>query len=359
MKSQLTTLCYIEKDHRYLMLHRVSKKNDINQDKWIGVGGHFERDESPEECLLREVKEETGLILTSYQFRGIVTFCSEGYQTEYMCLYTADGFRGNLQECDEGKLEWVDKDKIETLNLWDGDVLFMDLLRRQVPFFSLKLCYRQDGFWYRAVLDGRELELFDLVNEDGTPTGHVKERSMVHRNGDLHRTVHMWAIRKRQDGGVDVLLQKRSQNKDAYPGCYDISSAGHMNAGDDFETSAVRELAEELGIHASREELRFIGFHEGYMEDVFWGYPFKDWEISAVYLYEKEIDTDALVLQKSEVEEVVFMDYDLVLDGIERGFLKTCIYPEEFRLIKKALEPGFSAQGIRIVEKNINRAGDV
>lgn len=359
MKSQLTTLCYIEKDNRYLMLHRVSKKNDINKDKWIGVGGHFEGEESPDECLLREVKEETGLLLTSYQFRGIVTFCSEGYPTEYMCLYTADGFTGDLRECDEGKLEWVEKDKIETLNLWDGDVLFLDLLRREVPFFSLKLCYRKDGFWYRAVLDGRELELFDLVRADGTLTGHVKERSMVHRSGDLHRTVHMWVIRRREDGGIDVLLQKRSQNKDSYPGYYDISSAGHIHAGDDFETSAVRELSEELGINAMKEELRFIGFHEGYVEDVFWGQPFKDWEISAVYLYDKPIDTGSLILQKSEVEEVVFMDYAKALDGINDGSLKTCIYPGEFSLIKKALEPGFLAQGVRITEKIINQGDDV
>ncbi|MDE6204385.1 MAG: 8-oxo-dGTP diphosphatase, partial [Lachnospiraceae bacterium] len=145
MKSQLTTLCYIEKDDQYLMLHRVSKKNDINKDKWIGIGGHFEGDESPEECLLREVKEETGLTLTSYRFRGIVTFCSEGYQTEYMCLYTADGFSGSLKDCDEGKLEWVDKDKIYDLNLWDGDVMFFDLLEKETAFFSLKLCYYADG----------------------------------------------------------------------------------------------------------------------------------------------------------------------------------------------------------------------
>lgn len=350
MKSQLTTLCYIEKDNKYLMLHRISKKNDINKDKWIGVGGHFEGEESPDECLLREVREETGLTLTSYQFRGIVTFCSEGYPTEYMCLYTADGFKGNLKECDEGKLEWVEKEKIENLNLWDGDIFFLDLLRKNAPFFSLKLCYRKDGFWYRAMLDGKELELFDLVREDGTPTGHVKERNMVHRSGDLHRTVHIWVIKKRPDGGIEVLLQKRSQKKDAYPGCYDVSAAGHIHAGDGFEISAIRELSEELGIYAEMKDLRFIGFHEGYVEDTFWGQPFKDWEISAVYLYEKQIDTGSLTLQESEVEEVIFMEYDKVFAGIKDGSLKTCIYPEEFKLIKKALEPGFSAQGVRVVD---------
>ncbi len=158
-KSALTTLCYVEKDDKYLMLHRVSKKNDINKDKWIGVGGHFEADESPEECLLREVLEETGLTLTSFRFRGIITFCSENYPTEYMCLYTADGFEGELSDCKEGILQWIPKDQIDGLNLWDGDRLFLELLRKEEPFFSLKLCYRSDGTWYRAVLNGKELEI--------------------------------------------------------------------------------------------------------------------------------------------------------------------------------------------------------
>ena len=159
MKSKLTTLCYIERDNQYLMLHRVSKKNDVNKDKWIGVGGHFEENESPEDCLLREVKEETGLTLTSYRFRGIVTFCFEGYPSEYMCLYTADGFEGELAECDEGTLEWVPKDQVRSLNLWKGDLLFLELMENEVPFFSLKLCYHEDGTLYRAVLDGKELEV--------------------------------------------------------------------------------------------------------------------------------------------------------------------------------------------------------
>ena len=115
----LSTLCYIEKDDCYLMLHRVSKKNDINKDKWIGVGGHFQTNESPEDCLLREVKEETGLTLTSFRFRGIVTFITDGLEeAEYMHLYTADGFEGELIDCDEGVLEWVPKKKIYDLNLW-------------------------------------------------------------------------------------------------------------------------------------------------------------------------------------------------------------------------------------------------
>ena len=119
---EMTTLCYIEKDDCYLMLHRVSKKNDVNKDKWIGVGGHFEKDETPEECLLREVKEETGLTLTSYQFRGIVTFISDKVgHAEYMCLYTADGYEGEMISCDEGTLEWVPKKDIYQLNLWEAN----------------------------------------------------------------------------------------------------------------------------------------------------------------------------------------------------------------------------------------------
>ncbi len=154
--NHLTTLCYIEKDNQYLMLHRVSKEHDINKDKWIGVGGHFEDNESPEECLLREVREETGLTLTSYRFRGLVTFISDHWQTEYMCLYTADGFTGTMTECDEGVLTWVDKDKLDTLTLWEGDKIFLRLLAQNAPFFSLKLRYEGDML-VEAVLDGQSI----------------------------------------------------------------------------------------------------------------------------------------------------------------------------------------------------------
>ena len=130
-KSELTTLCYIEKDGSYLMLHRVKKDKDVNKDKWIGVGGHFEKNESPEECLLREVKEETGLTLTSWKFRGILTFIAEGWPMEYICLFTADGFTGELKACDEGTLEWVKKEDVFKLNLWEGDKIFHRLLGLQ------------------------------------------------------------------------------------------------------------------------------------------------------------------------------------------------------------------------------------
>lgn len=154
MRSNLTTLCYIEKDNKYLMLHRVKKENDINKDKWIGVGGHFEADESPEECLLREVKEETGLVLTSWKLRGIITFISNEWQTEYMFLYTADGFEGEMIECREGNLEWVDKADMYELPIWEGDKVFLNLLDTTDEFFSLKLRYEGDKL-VEAVLNGK------------------------------------------------------------------------------------------------------------------------------------------------------------------------------------------------------------
>ena len=155
-KSNLTTLCYIEQNDAYLMMHRVKKEVDINKDKWIGVGGHFEADESPDECLMREVKEETGLTLTSYRFRGLVTFISNEWQTEYMCLYTADGFQGELIDCNEGTLEWVPKSRLPELNLWKGDYIFLDLLETRQDFFSLKLRYEGDTLM-EAVLDGKNI----------------------------------------------------------------------------------------------------------------------------------------------------------------------------------------------------------
>lgn len=161
MKVRLSTLCYIEKDHQYLMLHRVIKKNDVNKDKWIGVGGHFEYGESPEECVLREVKEETGYTLTSYRYRGLVTFVFADIEMEYMSLFTADGFEGDPIPCNEGILEWVDIDKIGELNLWEGDRIFFKLLEDEIPFFSLKLVYNADGKLESAALNGKSLKLKD------------------------------------------------------------------------------------------------------------------------------------------------------------------------------------------------------
>lgn len=153
-----TTLCYIERDGEYLMLHRVLKKDDVNAGKWIGVGGHFLRGESPDDCLIREVREETGLSLTSYRCRGIVTFVPDDGECELMHLYTADGFEGELTDCDEGVLRWVPKEDVPYLPLWEGDRVFLRLIAEDVPFFSLKLVYR-GGALACAVLDGKPLEV--------------------------------------------------------------------------------------------------------------------------------------------------------------------------------------------------------
>ena len=142
---KLSTLCYIEQDGKYLMLHRTVKENDINKDKWIGVGGHFEKGESPEECLLREVWEETGYTLTSWRYRGIVTFVYGEDVVEYMSLYTADGFTGTPIACDEGELEWVDKSIVPSLPTWTGDAIFLKLLLEdEQRFFTLRLVYEGD-----------------------------------------------------------------------------------------------------------------------------------------------------------------------------------------------------------------------
>ena len=157
-----TTLCYILQDGKCLMLHRVKKENDLNRDKWIGIGGKFEDKESPEECLVREVREETGLELMRYRYRGIVTFVSDRWPTEYMHLFTADAFTGTLKECDEGVLEWLDWEQLTQIPHWEGDELFLRLLEQEEPFFSLKLCYEGETLVY-AALNGKPIK--EMRNE--------------------------------------------------------------------------------------------------------------------------------------------------------------------------------------------------
>ncbi len=139
-----TTLCYIEKDGCYLLLHRIKKENDLNRDKWIGIGGKFEENESPEDCLRREVFEETGLTLTDWRYCGIVTFLSDRWEGEYMHLFHAAGFTGTLRDCDEGMLEWIPKERFAELPQWEGDKLFLRMMEERAPFFSLKLRYEGD-----------------------------------------------------------------------------------------------------------------------------------------------------------------------------------------------------------------------
>ena len=159
MNMKQTTLCYLERDDKYLMLHRVKKANDASHDKWIGVGGKCEADESPDECMIREVKEETGLDILEWRYRGIVTFISDVWPCEYMHLFTASRWCGEETACDEGELEWIEKQRLFDLSLWEGDKIFLRLLMdSNQPFFSLKLVYQGDDL-VGAKLDGKPLDI--------------------------------------------------------------------------------------------------------------------------------------------------------------------------------------------------------
>lgn len=152
-----STLCYITRGDQVLMLHRVKKKKDVNEGKWLGIGGKFEGDETPDECLCREALEETGLTLTDWRCRGVVTFQTNGpWEGEYMYLFTADGFTGELKDCDEGELKWVDRAFLDSLPKWEGDQIFLDLLWQDAPFFLLKLRYEGDRL-AEAVLNGKRI----------------------------------------------------------------------------------------------------------------------------------------------------------------------------------------------------------
>ncbi len=333
---RLTTLCYLEQDGKYLMLHRIVKKNDVNKDKWIGIGGKFEPGESPEDCVLREAREETGFLLTSYRLRGIVTFLFNDQEAEYMFLYTADGFTGQPVPCDEGTLEWVPKEEIDRLNLWEGDRIFFRLMDEGEPFFSLKREY----YWNRrsaAGLKGECMVLLGVRGEGGEPSGLVRERSMVHERGDYHRTSHVWVVREKPDGSHGVLLQKRSSRKDSFAGCYDISSAGHIPAGDGYLQSARRELKEELGITASEEELEFAGFFESQYEGDFYGKPFINREKAAVYVYRRPVEAERLELQADEVESVRWMDLEKACQAAKTQADGFCLQEGELLLLKNWL----------------------
>lgn len=336
-----TTLCYLENQDAFLMLHRTKKEGDVNRDKWIGIGGHLEDGESPEDGILREAVEETGCELTGLRLRGLVTFVC-GDITEYMYLFTAAGFRGTIRsDCPEGDLEWVEKERIFNprgdLELWAGDKIFFRLLEAGEPFFSLKLVYTGKDILAKAVLNGRELELFDVLDESGKRTGRVQERGVCHREGDPHHAVHVWIVRE-VNGRRQVLLQKRSRDKDSNPGCYDISSAGHMSAGEEPIPSAIREIGEELGLAVGPEDLEYVGLFCGSFDKEFYGLPFHDREFNYVYVLRRDVREAELHLQESEVESVLWMDCEECLQAVRKNTIEHCIYPEELELVEEYLE---------------------
>lgn len=178
------------------------------------------------------------------------------------------------------------------------------------------------------------MEYFDIRNLDGSLTGDIKERQKVHEDGDIHGTSHVWIVRQNEKNKYELLLQKRSAEKDAYPGCYDISSAGHLPAGQDFLPSAIRELDEELGIKAREDQMIFLGIHEGYSEEIFYGKPFRNHEISHVYLYKDFVNISDLHLQKEEVESVKWMDFFECYEEVKKENPLYCLFLDELDMIK-------------------------
>lgn len=181
------------------------------------------------------------------------------------------------------------------------------------------------------------MELLDIVDENGVPTGETVPRSEAHARGIRHRTAHLWLLRRRE-GRVQVLLQKRSQTKDSYPGCYDISSAGHIPAGVEFVPSALRELKEELGLEAEPEELICCGTRRFEYQSLFHGRPFHDNQVSRVYALWRDVEPEGLTLQASEVESVKWMDYELCLEGVRENSFPNCIRMDELEMLSRAFE---------------------
>lgn len=178
------------------------------------------------------------------------------------------------------------------------------------------------------------MEYLDIVDENGNPTGKTVERTQAHRDGSRHRTSHVWIVRKRE-GRVQVLLQKRCEQKDSFPGCYDISSAGHIPAGVDYVPSAIRELSEELGLSVEPAELIDCGLHDLSARAAFHGAQFVDNQVSRVFLLWKDVELSELTLQKEELESVMWMDFEECVDAVKNNRIKNCIDPEELALIKE------------------------
>lgn len=326
------TLCYIERDGRYLMLLRNKKSADPNEGKWIGVGGKVEPGETVRDCAAREIREETGLTATELIPWGEVYFRSDVWEDEIMYLFLVKAFEGDLTGCDEGELYWIEKDRLFDLNLWDGDRVFLKYLLLGVRFDRMELDYRGDRLC-RCAVDGREEELIDVYREDGQPAGYVATRDFVHWKGLWHATVHIWLKGRTPQGEPALLIQLRAAGKRLYPSSWDISSAGHIPAGEKPVEGALRELEEELGIHASPGELTFAGvIIMTYDDDIDQGY--HDREHCYVYLLESQAEEPDFTLQASEVERVMWMPFDELYRAVERNTIRHCLFTRELDFIR-------------------------
>ena len=315
------------------MLLRNKKPNDLNEGKWIGVGGHLEAGETPEQCALREIREETGLTALDPTPRGVVHFDSDAWGSEIMYLYTVTRFEGQLTDCDEGELRWIDKNKVFDLHLWDGDRIFLQYLIDGAPYFDMTLHYDQSDRLRECTVNGRESELFDIYHEDGTPAGYIASRDFAHFKGLWHITAHIWVARPTPDGGMELLLQLRSQGKDLYPGFYDTSSAGHIAAGEDIFTGARRELEEELGLTVTDDELHPLGVQKNIYDN---GH-YHDREHCHVFLYRADIGDSDIRYQESEVDSVMWLGLEEIARAIKTQEFPICIDLRELELLEKEL----------------------
>lgn len=203
-------------------------------------------------------------------------------------------------------------------------------------FNNIISCLRTCAENHDVQLEVYEDEFLNIIDGEDRITSESKPRSLVHRDGDLHPTVHIWII-KRMDMGIYVLLQKRAPEKETHPGCYDVSAAGHVSQGDEFRDAAVREVYEELGLTVLPEHLDFIGMKKRFFSETNDNREIIDNELSAVYLYRHDIDIDKLTISKSEVSEVCWAEIDELLSVMDKGNFKHCISSQELRMIKKAI----------------------
>ncbi len=336
---QETTLCYIETHGKYLMMLRNRKPHDPNRDKWIGVGGKLEKGESAELCAIREIREETGLNVLDLTPRGIVHFNSDVWENELMYLFTVTKFEGDITDCDEGELRWIDKSEIFNLNLWDGDRIFLKYLIDDAPPFDMTLNYSGERL-RECIVDGRELELLDIYKEDGTPAGYVAERSFAHQNALWHATAHIWVIRSNGRGGHEVLLQLRSARKKLHPAKYDVSCAGHIDAGEDILVGAVRELKEELGISVIPQDLKFITTMKSVEDLETDGEWYHDREHCNIFIYRSDVLREDMKLQESEVDGVIWVDLDECARSVSNESndeFPNCINPVELGIISQLI----------------------